>query len=489
VTTDGPQRHRELRGKHKKRRAFLIVFFSALSAALWPVWRPQPVQAHIGSPDVFVDANAGPYRLLVTIRPPHAIPGVAEVEVLATSDDIQQMSIVPLPLSGPGAQFAPVPDVARRSPTDPRLFSGTLWMMTAGAWQVRIAVTGAQGPGQTSVPVPTLPKATLAMSPALGVLLSGFATLLGVGLIAIVSTAAREAGLEPGERADPARRRRGRIAGAITTAIVLVAVYFGNTWWGSEALSYSRYVYKPLEVAPTISAAGQLQLSLSDPGWLRNRRLDDFVNDHGHPMHLFVVSPTLDRLWHLHPTDSGTGTFAQALPEVPAGTYELFGDLVHATGVAETVTATFSTSGVAGLPLSGDDSAWAASEPPNGRIVWVNEQQTVPPKRLTTFTFRVDDELGQPAVDLQLYMGMPGHAVFFRRDRQVFAHVHPSGSAPMAALAIASPAAAAHAGHEAALPPTVSFPYGFPEPGDYRIFVQVKRGDRIVTGTFDTRVE
>jgi hypothetical protein len=444
--------------------------------------------AHVGSPDVFLDTTAGPYRLLITIRPPHAIPGVAEVEVLTTSDDIQDVRIVPLPLTGPGAQFAPVPDVARRSPDDPRLFTGTLWMMTAGAWQVRVAATGSRGSGETAVPVPTLPKATLAMSPALGVLLAGFATLLGAGLIAIVACVAREAGLEPGQSPGPRRRRNGWIAGLVTTGVVLGAVYFGNTWWGSEASAYSRYVYRPLEVTPTLTDAGRLQLQLTDPGWLRNRRLDDFVNDHGHPMHLFIVSPSLDRLWHLHPRETGAGTFAQTLPNVPAGQHELFGDLVHATGVSETVTASFETRGVAGSPLEGDDSAWSASEPASGRIVWIDERKQLPPKRLTTFTFRVEDELAQPALDLELYMGMPGHAVFIRRDRQVFAHVHPSGSVPMAALAIVSPAAA-HSGHQATLPSTVTFPYGFPEPGDYRIFVQVKRRDRIVTGAFDVRVE
>jgi hypothetical protein len=85
-------------------------------------------------------------------------------------------------------------------------------------------------------------------------------------------------------------------------------------------------------------------------------------------------------------------------------------------------------------------------------------------------------------------MGMPGHAAFMRKDRSVFAHVHPSGSAPMAALEIAAKAPTSHAHHQAGLPPAVSFPYGFPAPGSYRIFVQVKRGGRILTNAFDAEV-
>jgi hypothetical protein len=87
---------------------------------------PSPVAAHIGSPDVFLDGQAGPYRVFVTIRPPYAIPGVADVEVLTTSDDVREVRIVPLPLTGPGARFAPVPDVATRSSEDARLFTGHL---------------------------------------------------------------------------------------------------------------------------------------------------------------------------------------------------------------------------------------------------------------------------------------------------------------------------------------------------------------------------
>jgi len=449
-----------------------------------------PVVAHIGSPDVFLDGQAGAYRVLVTIRPPYAIPGVADVEVRTTSDDVRDVRIVPLPLTGPGARFAPVPDVASRSSGDARLFTGHLWMMTAGAWQVRVAVSGDRGTGQLAIPVPTLPQSTLAMSRALRVLLASLMCLLCAGLVAIIATTAREASLSTGETPGPRARRRGRIAGAIASAVVVVAVLAGNWWWSAEAANYARYVYKPLEAAPMV-AGDRLTLTLHDPGWLLSRRLDDFVPDHGHLMHLFIVSPGLDRLWHLHPTQSTPGIFETPWPTMPAGRYEVFGDVVHRTGVSETVTASFSTAGHDG-PLTGDDSAFPS--PAAGRIVWVRDAQPLVTKRLTMFTFRVEDSDGQPARDLELYMGMPGHAVFIRRDRRVFAHVHPAGSVPMAALEIAAPASpattsSAHDHRDASLPATISFPYGFPEPGDYRIFVQVKRAGRIDTGSFDARVE
>ena len=445
-------------------------------------------RAHVGSPDVFLEANAGPYRLLVTVRPPHAIPGVADVEVLTTGDDIREVHIVPLPLTGAGAQFAPVPDRAVRSLEDPKLFTGHLWMMGAGAWQVRITVNGDRGEGTLSVPVPTLPQSTLAMHPALRFLLIGFWLLLGAGLVGIVSAMAREAKLGAGEALDPRAKRRGRIAGTIAAAVVIGIGYLGNMWWTAEATAYDSYVYKPLVATPRLNPDSTLSLTLTDPGWIGSRRVDDFVPDHGHLMHLFVMSPSLDRLWHLHPAETGLGTFMQRLPAVPAGKYELFGDLVHATGVSETVTGRIETSDVQGAPLSGDDSAWSADQSSSTKISWVRDNTPLVPKRLTTFTFRVDDEHGRPVKDLELYMGMPGHAVFVRRDLKVFAHVHPSGSAPMAALDIAMPSNPSHAHHLTTPPSTVTFPYGFPEPGQYRIFVQVKRGGSIVTGAFDADV-
>jgi hypothetical protein len=460
------------------------------------------LEAHVGSPDVFLDAAAGPYRLLVTVRPPHAIPGVADVEVRSMTEGVQDVRIVPLPLSGPGAQFAPVPDRATRSSDDPQLFTGQLWMMTAGAWQVRVTATGDRGTGSLAVPVPTLPQSTLAMSAALRVLLLGLMLILACGFVAIVAAVAREASLAPGSSPDRRARRRGRIAGAVAACVAIAVVLLGNSWWSAEASNYAQYVYKPLDATTLVAADGRLALTLRDPGWIASRRLDDFVADHDHIMHLFVVSPALDRLWHLHPAETAMATFEQRLPDMPAGRYELFADLVHATGVSETVVAQFDAPAIHGTPLTGDDSAFTGDTTTN--IVWVRDATPLVPRRLTMFTFRVDDASGQPATDLELYMGMPAHAIFVRRDRRVFAHVHPAGSASMAALAIGQRGltdvgagasqsegvpAGPHANHPPAVPATVSFPYGFPDAGDYRIFVQVKRSGRIVTGAFDAHVE
>jgi hypothetical protein len=460
---------------------------------------PRAAGAHIGSPDVFLDGQAGVYRLFVTVRPPRVIPGVADVEILTNDVDVRDVRIVPLPLTGPGAEFAPVSDLASRSADEPRLFAAHPWMMTAGAWQVRVMVTGDRGPGTLSVPVPALPQATLAMTRPRRAMLFVLMLVLGGGFVSIISAMAREAPLGAGEAPGPPARRRGRIAGAIAACAVAAAIVLGNWWWTFEASSYARYVYKPLQAAPTMTSDGRLRLELSDPGWITSRRLDDFVTDHGHLMHLFVVSPTLDRLWHLHPDEAAAGGFEQRLPEVPEGRYELFADLVHSTGVSETVTCHIQTPAIRGAALKGDDSGWSGTASPvesgvsltadGGRMVWIPDGQPLRPKRLTLFTFRVEDAAGQPAGDLEPYMGMPGHAIFIRRDRRVFAHVHPSGSAPMAAMEMAMASSQLHAHHGGALPPMVSFPYGFPEPGDYRLFVQVKRSGRVQTGVFDAHVE
>src|SRR6266446_3054716 len=143
----------------------LLPIALALAAAL---------HGHVGSPDVFYEGTAGPYRLLVTIRPPVIVPGVAEIEIRSAAPGVREMRIVPLPLTGAGAKFAPAPDVAQRSKQDPQFFTGSLWLML----------------------------------------------LLAVGIVSIVGAGVREGQLEPGQQPSPARIRRARIMMAGTAALV-----------------------------------------------------------------------------------------------------------------------------------------------------------------------------------------------------------------------------------------------------------------------------
>ena len=466
--------------------------------------------AHVGSPDIYFDGSAGPYRLAVTVRPPQVIPGVAEIEIRSETAGLRELHIVPIPLGGPGAQFAPTPDLAKPSAHDPQFFTGTLWIMRIGSWRVRIDASGDHGPGELSVPVPALSQRTLRMQRNIGLALLPLLVVLVAGLISIVGAGVREGQLDPGKRADSARKRRAALAMTATAVVIAFALWQGNAWWNSEAGNYERYVFKPLEVAASVDGS-RLVLKLSNPQAWFTRKLDDFVPDHSHLMHLYVIrSPEMDRVWHLHPEISGAGEFQQQLPAMPAGRYRLFGDLVHASGLPETVTTEIAVPEIAGRPLAGDDAGGAGpavsqadysrlTSPlaDGGRMVWERAGEKLESKKLHWFRFRVEDGAGQPARDLELYMGMQGHAAFVRTDFSVFAHVHPTGSAPMPAVELAQGQGNPHAMHmmqgmnmeQAGLPAVVSFPYGFPQPGAYRIFVQVKRAGKVETGIFDAKVE
>jgi hypothetical protein len=465
-----------------------------------------PASAHVGSPDVYFEGTAGPYRLLVAIRTPPVVPGVAGIEVRVLDGDAREVHVVPLRLTGPGADFAPVPDRATQSPDDPRFYTANLWMRTAGAWRVRVTVDGSGGRHELAVPVDAVASRTLEMSPGVLAVLAPLGLFLAFGFIAIVGAGSGEAQMEPGAPMPPGRRRRAWISRAVATVFVALMLVLGNWWWTTEADAYARYIYKPMEVRAAVQPDARLRLALHDPGWLSFRVTDDLVPDHGHAMHLFLVrEPEIDRLLHLHPQQLESGDFEQVLPDTAAGRYRVFADIVHATGFPETMVTTVTLAGGGNGSVTGDDSAADAPArvapdgavllADGGRMVWSDRPASLRAKQPQILTFTVQDAAGQPAQDLEPYMGMPGHAIVLKRDLSVFAHVHPSGTAAMPSLTLAAAGLASaptshdqHAMH-AARPSVVTFPYGFPTAGDYRVFVQVKRAGRVQTGVFDVRVD
>ena len=473
--------------------------------------------AHVGSPDVYAEGQAGAYKLSVVIRPPLVIPGVADIEVRSQTSGIDRITVTPVPLAGEAAKHPPVPDTMDRPSADARFYTAHLWIMATGSWQIRFAVNGSRGAGVLSIPFPATAISTRKMQPGMGALLIVLGTLLIVGMIGIVGAATREARLRPGEPVSPAGRRRAYIAMSVTFGVLAAAVILGNTWWKSEAANYSAYIYKPLLLQPTLRADNVLDLRLRDPGWLQTRKLDDFIPDHDHLMHLYMIRwPEMDLVFHLHPEPVSTGDFQLPLPSVPAGTYRLYADVVHAGGFPETIVGTVTLPAIAGRPLHGDDAEGtdapvaetAGAENAHGErfklpdgyaMVW-KRPANLAAKVLADFEFELLDPQGKPPADMALYMGMLGHAAFVKTDGTVFAHIHPTGTVAMAAFMMANPQsqpAASGGGHmnmpgmeveHGALPNRVSFPYGFPTAGPYRVFVQMKHGSVIETGAFDASV-
>jgi hypothetical protein len=122
-------------------------------------------------------------------------------------------------------------------------------------------------------------------------------------------------------------------------------------------------------------------------------------------------------------------------------------------------------------------------------MIWERDSNPIRAGRPLWFRFRIEDRQGKPAQDLEPYMGMAGHAAFVSFDRSVFAHIHPEGSVAMAAVALANPSPQSNAmANMMNMSSEVSFPYGFPKAGDYRMFIQVKRAGKVETGVFDVKV-
>ncbi|GAB3687371.1 hypothetical protein GCM10027592_00810 [Spirosoma flavus] len=162
-------------------------------------------------------------------------------------------------------------------------------------------------------------------------------------------------------------------------------------------------------------------------------------------------------------------------------------------------------------------------------MLWMDKpSQILESGKLYTLKFAVADAKGKAAA-LEPYLGMPGHAAILRSDGSVYIHLHPVGTYSMAAegsmvgriadtsrtfhypnavqfrdsidayvqklktlpeteknklLAAAMPGM----DHAMKVNNMVEFPYAFPRAGHYRIWVQVKRNGRVLTGVFDTQV-
>ena len=483
--------------------------------------------AHVGSPDTWFEGDAGPYHLTVQIQPAGVVPGVATVYVRANGDIPEVVTIQANKFDATGG--APPPEPAPAIAGNRGAFAGKLWIMTGGSNSVTVAASGPKGSGKVVVPVVIVAYSRLQLDKPVAAGLLAMGAFLFVGLLTIVGAAVREGSLSAGETPTPHMKRRARTAMALASVIVVLFIAGGWRWWNIEDRNYERSMYRPLASLAAVrqTEAGEIiEVSIADSAWIKRRdsvwlnRRDanswsPLVEDHGKIMHLFLIRDDMNAFAHLHPSTRDSISFSSSKPSLPAGHYKVFADIVHESGFTHTLTSSVDIAGVPGVPTAmgnGDDSWFIGAPPRDARkavlesgatMEWQGESSIVAGKP-ASLRFLVRNADGSPA-QLEPYMGMPAHAVVARDDGAVFVHLHPMGTISMAsqmAFAMRQPGdtvlgtlgkrlSAAEMSSMQHAPVTVgevSFPYAFPKPGNYRLWVQVKLNGKVNTASFDARV-
>ncbi len=549
----------------RTRAAILIAGALAIAAGA-------AASAHVGTSNAYFDGAAGPYGVRVIVRTPGVIPGLAQVTVrILDGEGVRRVTVRPL-RSDVGLVGAPPPDAARPVPGEAGLYGGELWLMTAGSYSVEVGVAGAAGEGTVFVPVLALAERRLVMSPAVGLGLGAAALFLFAGAVTIIGAAVRESVLEPGREPDGWRRRRGRVAMAAFSVLLVAVLAGGWRWWDAVDAAYRARIYRPWSTTAALTAAGGRQvltLAIDDARWAASRGEPGaaLLPDHGKLMHMFLVrAEDLSAFAHVHPVrDGGSDTsFSVPLPPLPAGEYRVYADIVHENGFAPTLVNTVRVprsapgagrtspaggeapaaggspgaggSGAAGgslaagsslaagggtpaadagdapagAPVPDPDDSWATLHPygasasesyplPSGRNMRWERDGPIGVDEEATLRFSVTEPDGTPSA-LEPYMGMLSHAAVLRRDGSLFMHLHPAGSINLTAQrrfaeaeggaeAAGGAPGAEHGGYSPSGPANrVTFPFVFPEPGAYRIVVQVKPGAAVDTAAFDVAV-
>jgi hypothetical protein len=470
---------------------------------------------HVGSPDAWYEGSAGPFGVLVHVEVPQVIPGIAVVNVRVEGEGVERVTAVADHADATGG--APPPEVAEPVEGEPGWFRTPLWLMTTGSYSVTVAVTGARGEGAAVVPVVAMPLRRLEFGGPLGAVLGALGALLLFGLLTIVGAAVRESVLPPGVVPDAPSLRRARWAVVRAALVVTVLALGGWRWWRSEDDAFERSRFRPLASSATATSSA-LVFAIEDPRWVGRHVEPDrpgiarpgaaLVRDHGKLMHLFLIAEDGGAFAHLHPETEDSVRFTAARPPLPPGRYRAFADIVQASGFAQTLVASLELSAAEGgdraaeadEATDADDSWTVVADPPapsaaasvladGSTMTWLRGGGPMIAGAEAPLRFVI----AHPSVDappLEPYMGMAGHAAVVRDDGLVFTHLHPMGTISMAAQLHFLERDRRAAPHVMAAAPgdTISFPYAFPEAGRYRIWVQVQRAGRVLTGTFDADV-
>lgn len=440
---------------------------SFLSAILL-LFLVQFAEAHVGSAGVQMQGQAGPYTILVSAQPPEVIPGTANVTVFIENGKATRVLARPIYFRN-GDKGAPDPEALQKVEGSTEQFGGIVWLMTPGSSSIQIEIEGSLGKGMMIVPVAAVSTAQKTMPPQLGIGLGIVGLLLFVLIITTIGASVSDGLLKQGEKLTAEAKKKRWINMGIASAICILILYGGSSWWDSWAANYRQHLYKPLTGTTTILSDGtnrKFQIKIDTVQWNENRRgsmLSTLIPDDGKLMHSFLIRiPELDAFAHIHPERKDSTTFEAKLPQLPAGQYVVYSDILRCSGFPETITDTLTIpefhKNVQTVETAEDDN-YITTEPINAGIKGLPADNVVicgKPGTKTVFkdksyaiwegksdkpmvagqAYQLAFEIFNPDGSICLpepYLGMLGHVALVKSDGSVYIHLHPNGTTPMAA--------------------------------------------------------
>ena len=235
-------------------------------------------------------------------------------------------------------------------------------------------------------------------------------------------------------------------------------------------------------------------------------KVNEFGLMHGKLFHLFLVSQDLSDFQHIHPRQLSDGSFVIKTSLKRPGLYKVFTDIYPLDGAPQFLQTNISAAGwrgdvvagqthltpdakltktVAGVKVTprnadalGVDLKALDDRPVGDLKIELQHDPLISGRKLTIKYRLTDAATGEPARDLIPYLGAWGHMLVLSEDQTDAIHSHPEETIPEEADL-----------RKARGGPELSFDVLFPAPGNYRVWAQFLRGDKLSTVSFDLCAE
>ncbi len=215
-------------------------------------------------------------------------------------------------------------------------------------------------------------------------------------------------------------------------------------------------------------------------------QVKEFNIMHDMPFHLFLVSQDFEDFQHIHPDQQSDGSFVIETVLARAGYYKVFCDIFPKGGMPQVLHHSLITDGYEGDLVSAqaklvpDQSLTKTLEGTRFELT-IEPEEPIPGRPVQPYAGKyallkyhlVDEKSGKPVTDLRPYLGAWGHTLILSEDGTDYLHSHPTEMIPdevdRSKLSGIS---------------DVTFDTLFPRPGNYRIWSQFQRGEKLITVSF-----